>query len=207
MERCREILQHGLSTMHLSDDNKIEILLQYLKLIVKWNQTYNLTAIKEPEEIIRLHFLDSLTVLPFLQGNRVIDIGTGAGFPGIPLAIFLPEKSFTLLDANAKKTRFVQQAVMELNLSHVNVQHSRAEQFQPQQRYSTVIMRAFANLEKIMRLTAHLTADDGIVLAMKGRVNENELAQLSAPYRLIPVTVPELNADRCLVRIERSING
>lgn len=208
MEKCRVILQQGLQELNFPfDDAKIESLLAFIKLIEKWNKAYNLTAVRDPEEMARLHILDSLAVLPYIKGKKVADIGTGAGLPGIPLAIFLPEVDFTLLDSNSKKTRFVQQAVLELKLNNVTVQHSRVEQFQPQFMFSTVITRAFAEMEKITLLANHLLAEDAILLAMKGQKPEQELMEISDTYSIIPVTVPGIEAERCLIRIERQNNG
>ena len=120
MEACRKILVSGLESLNLSlSDDKIEQLLGFIKLIEKWNKAYNLTAIRDREAMVRLHLLDSLAIVPFIEGKRVIDIGTGAGLPGIPLAIYFPEIEFVLLDSNAKKTRFVQQAILELKLKNV----------------------------------------------------------------------------------------
>ncbi len=131
MDDCRKILQAGLQELNIAvDENKLSLLLSFIKLIDKWNKAYNLTAVRKPEDMASLHILDSLAVLPHVQGNCIADIGTGAGLPGIPLAIFLPETEFTLIDSNSKKTRFVQQAVLELNLKNVNVIHSRVEQVQ-----------------------------------------------------------------------------
>lgn len=114
MERCRKLLVSGLESLQFNfSENQIDQLLAFILLIEKWNKAYNLTAIRNREEMVSLHLLDSLAVLPYIEGNRVIDIGTGAGLPGIPLAIARPETAFTLLDSNAKKTRFVQQAVIE----------------------------------------------------------------------------------------------
>ncbi len=132
MDACRKILIAGLESLRLSvDEDQVERLIGFIKLIEKWNKAYNLTAIRDREEMVRLHLLDSLAVLGFIKGRRVIDIGTGAGLPGIPLAICLPEIEFVLLDSNAKKTRFVQQAVLELKLKNVTVCHSRVEQYHP----------------------------------------------------------------------------
>jgi 16S rRNA m(7)G-527 methyltransferase (EC 2.1.1.-) len=116
MENCRQILLQGMDELAIPIDAKqLELLLAFIKLIEKWNKAYNLTAVRQPEDMARLHILDSLAVLPFVKGQRVADIGTGAGLPGIPLAVFLPEVEFTLVDSNSKKTRFVQQAILELN--------------------------------------------------------------------------------------------
>jgi 16S rRNA (guanine527-N7)-methyltransferase len=150
----------------------------------------------------RLHILDSLAIVPHVEGKRVIDIGTGAGLPGIPLAICLPEIHFTLLDSNAKKTRFVQQVVLELKLKNVDVIHSRVENHHPEKAYDAVLTRAFASLPEIVKLTAHLLAQDGVLLAMKGQTPDAELAEIAAKKSVISVSVPGSDVERCLVRIQ-----
>lgn len=208
MDIWEKIIQQGLQSLEIPcDENQLALLLQFIKLIEKWNKAYNLTSVRNREEMARLHILDSLTVLPFIHGNRVADIGTGAGLPGIPLAIFLPDVEFTLIDSNSKKTRFVQQAILELKLTNVTVLHSRVEDFQPDQLFSTVTMRAFASLQDIMRLTQHLIAPSGILLAMKGQQPEqSEIDALTNACTVIPLTIPEVETERCLIRIEGVTN-
>ncbi|MDD1640909.1 MAG: 16S rRNA (guanine(527)-N(7))-methyltransferase RsmG [Methylococcaceae bacterium] len=202
MEACRKILVSGLQSLNLSQaEDKIEQLLGFIKLIEKWNKAYNLTAIRNREDMVRLHLLDSLAIVPFIEGKRVIDIGTGAGLPGIPLAIYLPEIEFTLLDSNAKKTRFVQQAILELKLKNVSVCHNRVEQYHPEKGFDTVITRAFAGLSDIVELTAHLLNKDGVLLAMKGQIPDVSKLE-SAKTELIPVNVPGISAERCLVKVQ-----
>lgn len=202
MESCRKILVSGLESLNLSlPEDKIVQLLDFIKLIEKWNKAYNLTAIRDREAMVSLHILDSLATVPFIEGKRVIDIGTGAGLPGIPLAIYLPEIEFTLLDSNAKKTRFVQQAILELKLKNVSVCHNRVEQYHPEKNFDTVITRAFAGLSDIVELTAHLLNKDGVLLAMKGQIPEVPKLE-SAKTELIPVNVPGISAERCLVKIQ-----
>lgn len=204
MEACRNILESGLSALNLLHTaEQTEQLLAFIKLIAKWNKAYNLTAVRNNEDMARLHILDSLAILPHIEGKRVIDIGTGAGLPGIPLAIFMPEVEFVLLDSNAKKTRFVQQVILELKLKNVSVLHSRVEDYQPELGFDTVTMRAFASLPDIMKLTAHLLSANGVLLAMKGQIPEAELAEIDAQTTLIKINVPEVEAERCLVRIAR----
>ncbi len=203
MEACRKILVSGIASLNLNaTDHQVDQLLAFIKLIEKWNKAYNLTAIRDQEEMVRLHILDSLAIVPHIEGKRVIDIGTGAGLPGIPLAICLPEIHFTLLDSNAKKTRFVQQVVLELKLKNVDVIHSRVENYDPETAYDAVLTRAFASLPEIVKLTAHLLGKDGVLLAMKGQSPEAELAEISANKTVIPVSVPGSNVERCLVRIQ-----
>lgn len=208
MDSCREKLNQGLSALSLQlADEQIEALLKFVGLINKWNKAYNLTAIRDPLEMVTLHLLDSLAILPHIKFPRAADIGTGAGLPGIPLAICLPDCHFTLVDSNSKKTRFVQQAVLELQLKNVEVVHSRVEQLQPSRLFSTVISRAFASMHNIVDLTGHLLAEDGVLLAMKGQIPEQELAELSLDYSVIPLNVPGIDAERCLICMEKGKHG
>jgi 16S rRNA (guanine527-N7)-methyltransferase len=204
MNACREKLQHGLAALGLDiGESREEALLRFVSLMTKWNKAYNLTAVREPLDMVALHILDSLAILPHLRPSRIADIGTGAGLPGIPLAICLPDCQFTLVDSNSKKTRFVQQAILELQLKNVEVVHSRVEQLNPEQRYSTVITRAFASMPEIIRLTAHLVADGGLLLAMKGQRPDDELAGLQMAYSVVPIITPGINAERCLILVEK----
>ncbi|MGZ5077587.1 MAG: 16S rRNA (guanine(527)-N(7))-methyltransferase RsmG [Methylobacter sp.] len=203
MEKCREILINGIAALHLNvTDDQVDRLLDFIKLIEKWNKAYNLTAIRNREEMARLHILDSLAIVPHIEGKRIIDIGTGAGLPGIPLAICLPDIHFTLLDSNAKKTRFVQQVILELKLKNVEVLHSRVEDYHPEQGYDAVLTRAFASLPDIVKLTSHLLSKDGVLLAMKGQSLDAELAEITAQKSVIAVSVPGADVERCLIRIQ-----
>jgi 16S rRNA (guanine527-N7)-methyltransferase len=200
MDICRSILESGVKALNLSlTPVQIEQLLDFIKLIAKWNKAYNLTAVRNNVDMTRLHILDSLAILPHIHGKRVVDIGTGAGLPGIPLAICLPDVDFVLLDSNAKKTRFVQQVILELKLKNVTAVHARVEQYQPEQGFDIVTTRAFASLPDMVSLTSHLLNANGVLLAMKGQIPEAELQQFNAT--VIPITVPEVEAERCLVII------
>ncbi len=202
MEECRMILQQGLQELKLTaNDKQINLLLAFIKLIEKWNKAYNLTAVRNLEDMARLHILDSLAILPHIEGSHIADIGTGAGLPGIPLAIFLPDIEFTLIDSNSKKTRFVQQAILELDLSNVSVIHSRVENIQIEKLFSSLILRAFSNMQNIVALTHHLIDKPGIVLAMKGLNPSEELIDFTEQYTVIPIKVPGVDAERCLIRI------
>lgn len=177
------------------------LLLAYLRLLEKWNSAYNLTAVRNPADMVTRHLLDSLAILPHLHGRRVLDIGTGAGLPGIPLAIARPALAFTLLDANAKKTRFVTQAVGELHLINVEVRQARAEQYHPAQNFDTLVSRAFASIADMLAAARHLCAPGGRFLAMKGTYPENELAAVPAGYsvEVLALAVPGLSAERHVV--------
>jgi 16S rRNA (guanine527-N7)-methyltransferase len=200
MEQCKNNLIDGLAILNIAHtDKQIESLLNFLALIEKWNKAYNLTAVRDKEAMVSLHLLDSLAILPHLHGQRVVDIGTGAGLPGIPLAIFQPEKTFVLIDSNAKKTRFVQQAILELGLNNVSVLHTRVEDYHPTDLFDTVLCRAFASMAAIIPLTKHLLAADGRLLAMKGQVPSDELVQLKQAVTVISLAVPFIAAQRCLI--------
>jgi 16S rRNA (guanine527-N7)-methyltransferase len=203
MDKCREILTTGITSLGLSEDSvKLEQLLDFIELIAKWNKIYNLTAIRDKQEMAKLHILDSLAISPYIRGQRLIDIGTGAGLPGIPLAIFHTEKQFVLLDSNAKKTRFVQQVILELKLTNVSVHHGRVEDFKPKIGFDTVTCRAFASMDNIARLTRHLFNENGLLLAMKAQKLDEALNALGKDYRLITLKVPSIEAKRCLVCLE-----
>jgi 16S rRNA (guanine527-N7)-methyltransferase len=179
-------------------------LLAFVRLLAKWNAAYNLTAVRDPQAMITRHLLDSLVLLPYLQGPRVLDIGTGPGLPGIPLAIARPDCSFTLLDANAKKTRFVTQAVGELGLKNVDVVQTRVENYRPVEKFDTLVARALSSIADMLTSARHLCAPGGRFLAMKGVYPEEELAAIPADYvvsEVVALKVPGLDAARHLAII------
>ena len=180
-------------------------LLEFVRLLVKWNSTYNLTAIRDAAGIVSKHLLDSLSVLPFLQGRRIVDVASGAGLPGIPLALACPERHFVLLDSNGKKTRFVTHALTALGLQNSEVVQARAEDYRPAELFATVISRAFASLPDFMRLAGHLGAPGASFLAMKGKPPTDEMRALPAGFRATvhPLAVPGLKAQRCVVEIHK----
>lgn len=180
-------------------------LLAYVELLQHWNRAYNLTAVRDPLQMIPRHLLDSLAILPFLQlapGARLIDVGSGAGLPGIPLAIACPQLSITLLDSNGKKTRFLRQALAELGLDNVSVVQERVERYHPGQPYDAVTCRAFAALPDILNGCAHLLRPGGRVLAMKGMLPGQELSQLPKGFNVLAcevLRVPDLEGERHLL--------
>ena len=174
-------LSEGLSRTGIAlDATRQALLLDYLALMMKWNRAFNLTAINDPGQVVSRQILDSLSILHLLQGQRILDVGSGAGLPGIPLAIASPERGFTLLDSNGKKTRFLHQVKTELNLDNVDVVRVRAELYHPGPRFDTVVSRAFAGMDKMMKLTSHLMAPGGCLLAMKGKFPEKEIEALKS---------------------------
>ncbi len=181
-----------------------EQLLQYVQLLRKWNRVYNLTAVRSAREMVARHVLDSLAILPFVTGPRVLDVGTGAGLPGIPLALMLPTCRVVLLDSRAKKIRFVRQAVAELALANAEVVCERVEQFQPVQKFDTLVTRALAPIPRFLTIGGHLCAASGSILIMKGTYPRQELAAIPEDYAVSEVKrlrVPGLNAQRHLVII------
>ena len=178
----------------------------FLRLLAKWNRAYNLTSIRDPLEMVPLHILDSLTARPFLAGERILDVGCGAGLPGIPLALTEPARHFTLVDATLKKVRFVRQAIGELKLRNVQAEHVRIEDYAPVALFDTVICRAFSSLPDFIRGAARLVAPGGRLLAMKGRLPADELAQLPDGWVAAAVTsvrIPGVDAARHMVVVTR----
>jgi 16S rRNA (guanine527-N7)-methyltransferase len=183
----------------LSEDAQHK-LLAFRDLLLKWNKTYNLTALRDPAQAISHHLLDSLAILPHVGTGNLLDVGSGGGLPGIPLAIARPDLSVSMVDTVQKKTTFLQQAVIELGLKNVTVNHARVEKIQGQ--YAQISSRAFAEIGLFISLTRHLLAPDGRWLAMKGLRPDDELQALPADITveaIIPLTVPGLGAERHLI--------
>lgn len=178
-------------------------LMDYLQLMLKWNKAYNLTAIRELDSMVIRHLLDSLSIMPYIDQSPVLDVGTGAGLPGIPLAICLPDYQFVLLDSNGKKTRFLTQAKIELDIENIEVIHSRIEEYQPSYGFEIITCRAFAALNTILDRTQHLVTSGTRVLAMKGK---DELPALAEGYIQLAqhgLQVPWLEEERHLIEIKQ----
>ena len=203
-----EQLQRGLAALGMElPPAAQEKLLAFAALLGKWNKVYNLTALRDEQQVISHHLLDSLAVLPHLGGaKRVADIGSGGGLPGIPLAIARPDLQVALVESNQKKSAFQQQAKIELGLANVSVYCERVEAWQPEEKCDAVISRAFSDLAEFVKLSGHLLAHGGVLLAMKGVHPYEEIAQLPAGWRVADVTplqVPGVEGARHLVRVER----
>ena len=202
----RARLTAGAATLGLAlEAAQVKKLLALLDLVAEWNQKFNLTAITEPLGMVDKHLLDSLTVQPFIKGPFITDVGTGAGFPGLPLAIVNPTLRFTLLDSTGKKVRFVEHVIETLGLGQVSAVCTRAENFRPQQRATTVIARALGPVNTFVAQAGHLCAKAGRLLAMKGKDPAAELAALPFGWRLAGVErlhVPGLPDERHLVILE-----
>lgn len=198
-------LERGLAALGLADETAVaDRLVRYLELLETWNRKFNLTAVRDPAEMVPRHILDSLAVGPHLPAGRVLDVGTGAGLPGIPLALRYPERDFTLLDSNGKKTRFVNQAVLMLGIGNVEVVKERVERYRPASGFEIIVSRAFASLADFVTGTRHLLAPGGTWLAMKGVYPDEEIAALPAGVELRAahrLRVPGLTGERHLLEL------
>jgi 16S rRNA (guanine527-N7)-methyltransferase len=226
-EPLRQQLSHGLKQMGLYYPVEMQQkLVHYIQLIARWNKIYNLTAIRDVEEMVSKHLLDSLAIQPYIEGKTILDVGSGAGLPGIPLAITSPEKCFVLLDSNGKKTRFLTQVKIDLKLDNIEIVHSRVQEYRPTQRpclnrsadtkeapasgehgiyFDVITSRAYASTDDILSSTAHLQDENTCILVMQGKLDDqfnNENYQLLESHR---VEVYGLNADRHLLEfVKRS---
>lgn len=196
-------LKKGAESLGLAFQEQVfDSLDKYLSLLMKWNSSYNLSGITNPEEMVSRHLLDSLAVSPFLDGRLIADIGTGAGLPGIPLAIANPDKQFILVDSNGKKTRFLFQAKLALNLANVSIENCRIEHYQNKQQIDIVVSRAFASLSDMADKTSHLLSPSGYMLAMKGRYPTLEIDELDEGFTVSNVEklrIPGEDGERHLV--------
>lgn len=198
-------LYQQLQAQHIElTEHQQQQLLQLVALLDKWNKAYNLTSVRDPAQMLARHVCDSLVVLPYLQGSRFIDVGTGPGLPGLPLAIAAPDKQFVLLDSLGKRIRFIRQVCHELKLENVIAVQSRVEEYNPEVGFDGVISRAFASLNDMLSWCAHLPAQHGKFYALKGIYPTAELAQLPAPYQLLKseqLQVPGVDAARHLIML------
>ncbi len=188
------------------DPSVLENLAGFVRLLEKWNRVYNLTSVRRPADMVPRHILDSLAVLPFLHPGRLLDVGAGAGRPGLPLAIARPELQMTLLDSNAKKLRFVRQAVAELGLDNVDVVQARMQEYQPGHAFDMVISRAVSSLDELYRQAQHLLAPGGRMLFMKGAVPEAEMAAFAPGHETLHIErlrIPGLDAQRHLIWLDK----
>jgi 16S rRNA (guanine527-N7)-methyltransferase len=203
----RERLDAGLSALGLAaTGDQRDGLIAYLSLLARWNRAYNLTAVRDPLEMVGRHLLDSLTVSAFLFGDSVLDLGTGPGLPGIPLALLHPQRRFWLLDGNGKKIRFVRQALMELGLTNCEMVQARMESYRPGQKFATIVARAVASLSELQALGEPLLDRPGRLLLMKGREPEVELKHMTPSpdnLRIHRLVVPFVVGERHLIEVRR----
>lgn len=208
--RHAEELTQGAATLGVAlDARQHELLMGYLALLIKWNKAYNLTAVRNPDEMVSRHLLDSLSVVPFVaeRGNDWLDVGSGGGMPGVPLAILFPERRFTLLDSNGKKTRFLTQVKLELGLDNLGVVNARVEAFRPEHPFAGIVSRAFSALEDFANWTRHLGDRDTHWLAMKGLRPDDELARMPEDFKVEAehtLAVPGCQGQRHLLILRRT---
>lgn len=201
---AENLLRDGLQSLGVEADTAP--FMQYLSLLEKWNKVHNLTAIRDFPSMITHHLLDSLAILPYIKGPRLIDIGSGAGFPGIPIALLNPLFTIVLLDSNGKKTRFLQEVKRVLQLKNIEIVQVRAEIYSPTSAFDTVMSRAFGSLGNMISWTQHLIEPSGQWLAMKGHVPTEELTALTHSYHVEMCRVPGLDEQRCCVIINNNKN-
>ena len=202
MKPVNNLLVSGAAQLGLSiNDDFFDKIEAYLDLLGKWSKAYNLTAITERDEQIVKHILDSLAIAPYLEGQRFIDVGTGAGLPGIPLALAYPEQSWVLLDSLEKRTRFLTQVKNTLKLENIEIQHARVEDYRPEVLFHGAVSRAFSSLASFAHCVQPLLNDSGAFYAMKGQLSEEELNELSSHWKIAChyLEVPYLDQARCLV--------
>ncbi|HBE91413.1 MAG TPA: 16S rRNA (guanine(527)-N(7))-methyltransferase RsmG [Gammaproteobacteria bacterium] len=202
-----DTLHSGVESLGMSVSDKMPArMLAYIDLVGKWNRVYNLTAVKGRRNLLIRHLLDSLTVRPHLCGVRILDIGSGAGMPGIPLALAAPELELVLLDSNAKRIRFLRQVVAELALDNVTLVQQRVQEYRSTEKFDTLVSRAYASLADMIESSGHLLSDDGCIIAMKGIWPGDETTAIPEGFhidRVIDTHVPELNEQRHLVLCRR----
>jgi len=203
-----DLLRRGLPELGIpADEVLVTACADFLRLLAEWNEKFNLTGIRDPAAMVTLHILDSLTARPFLKGERIVDVGCGAGLPGIPLALTEPGRHFTLVDSTLKKIRFVRQAIADLKLTNAEALHTRIEDHRDEPLYDTVICRALASLPDFVRRAGRVVAPGGQLLAMKGKLPAEEIAALPKGWRVAavtPVRVPGLDAERHLIQVTRA---
>ncbi len=205
-----ELLEDGILELGLEERlGGDELLMEFVAELMNWNRVYNLTSVRKPTDIVTRHILDSLSILEHLRGDRILDVGTGAGLPGIPLAIACPEREFVLLDSSSKKLRFVQQTLGILKLDNVTLENARVDEYQPENLFDTIVCRAFSDLPDFYRNTSRLCNSGGCILAMKGVYPMTEVESLddrSVISDVVALKVPGLDAERHLVKMHPTVN-
>ncbi|MDZ7791440.1 MAG: 16S rRNA (guanine(527)-N(7))-methyltransferase RsmG [Xanthomonadales bacterium] len=206
-DALRERLEKGLAGLGLSlEAERVDRLLDYLALLSRWNRAYNLTAVDEPAAMVDRHLVDSLSILPWIKGHEIVDAGTGAGLPGVPLAIACPGKHFVLVDSNGKKVRFLRQVRRELGLDNIEPVHARLEAFAPDSLPDQIVARALAPLPRLVEQLGHLLSEGATLLAMKGRLEQDECAAVADAYNveIIELNVPGTVNARSLAILRKS---
>ena len=204
----KALLVNGIEALGIKNqDNLVDKLLIYMNLLIKWNQTYNLTAITEEPHIITHHLLDCLSVIKIIKAKNILDVGSGAGLPGLILALYFPDKKITMVDKVGKKTAFIQQVIGEFSLSNARVLNSRVEDMKNYRDYDGIISRAFSDMETMIKLTSHLLLEEGSWYGMKSKKSRaNEMATIKYPYHVDKIDVPHLKVERYLITVVNTAN-
>jgi 16S rRNA (guanine527-N7)-methyltransferase len=204
----KAFLVSGLETLGIKNQgNLIDKLLIYMNLLIKWNQTYNLTAITEEPHIITHHLLDCLSIIKLVKAKNILDVGSGAGLPGLILALCLPDKKITMIEKVGKKTAFIQQVIGEFNLNNAKVLNGRVEDMKNYRDYDGIISRAFSDMETMIKLTSHLLLEEGSWYGMKSKKSRaNEMATIKYPYHVDKIDVPHLKVERYLITVVNTAN-
>ena len=204
----KAFLVSGLETLGIKNQgNLIDKLLIYMNLLIKWNQTYNLTAITEEPHIITHHLLDCLSIIKLVKAKNILDVGSGAGLPGLILALCLPDKKITMIEKVGKKTAFIQRVIGEFNLNNAKVLNGRVEDMKNYRDYDGIISRAFSDMETMIKLTSHLLLEEGSWYGMKSKKSRaNEMATIKYPYHVDKIDVPHLKVERYLITVVNTAN-
>lgn len=203
MKDLSRLLQLGLEELSLTlSEVTQEKLIKYSETLIKWNKVYNLTSVNAPKDVLVRHIFDSLSIVPYINGPYVLDFGTGAGLPGIPLALALPNINFVLLDSVGKKTTFLNHVVLTLNLDNVKIVNKRIEEFRFEDDFATIVTRATSDISTVFDKTKHLLKKSGQILVMKGRYPESELVDFDALAKPYQINVPYLDEERYLIKVQ-----
>jgi len=208
LSREIELLEEGAEQLGIGlTPRQLSLMEQYLVLLIKWNKAYNLTSVRDPRGMVTRHLLDSLAVAPYMEGYRILDVGSGPGLPGVPLSIFHPDRCYILLDSNGKKTRFLKEVKARLHLDNVSIVKERVERFQDEAGFDSIICRAYSSASDFFLAVAHLGASNCRYMTMKGQVLADELKSIPAGFKqpeIIKLKVPSLCEERHLVVTSKS---
>lgn len=209
MTELEKLLSQALTLNNLTVATETQQkLIRYLEMMLRWNKVFNLTAITDPREMVYLHLIDSLLMQPYLHGKHMLDVGSGAGLPGIPLAIMNPETTWVLVDKNNKKTTFLTQVCAELNLTNITPVHQRSEDFKTSPCFDTILSRAYGTLRMFVETTSHLLCPNGLLVAMKGKVPQDELHDIPTGFSVLEtdeLAIKGIQVERHVICLQKTL--